>query len=36
LATAASIGDLTTLEDAASVEDIIKIHHELKKTKEVK
>ena len=36
VATDTSIGDLTTLEDAASVEEIIKIHHELKKTKEAK
>jgi len=36
VATDTSIGDLTTLEDAASVEEIIKIHHELKKTKGAK
>lgn len=36
VATDTSIGDLTTLEDAAAVEEIVKIHHELKKTKEAK
>ena len=36
VATGANIGDLTTLEDAASVEEIIKICHEVKKTEEAK
>jgi acetyl-CoA synthetase len=36
VATDTSIGDLTTLEDAAAVEEIVKIHHELKKTKKAK
>ena len=34
VATGANIGDLTTLEDAASVEEIIKIYHEVKKKTE--
>jgi acetyl-CoA synthetase len=33
VATDADIGDLTTLEDATSVEEIIKTYHELKKAK---
>jgi len=36
VATDTSIGDLTTLEDAAAVEEIVKIHRELKKTKKAK
>jgi len=36
VATDTSVGDLTTLEDAASVEEIVKIHRELKKTKGAK
>ena len=34
VATDTSIGDLTTLEDATSVQEIIKTYHELKKAKE--
>ena len=34
VASDASIGDLTTLEDEASVEEVIKSYHELKKAKE--
>ncbi len=33
VATDADIGDLTTLEDEASVEEIIRTYHELKKAK---
>ena len=33
VATDTSIGDLTTLEDATSVQEIIKTYHELKKAK---
>jgi len=36
VATDASIGDLTTLEDEASVEEVIKAYHELKKAGEEK
>jgi acetyl-CoA synthetase len=34
VATDTNIGDLTTLEDEASVEEVIKSYHELKKAKE--
>ena len=36
VASGASIGDLTTLEDEASVEEVIRAYQELKKTEEEK
>ena len=36
VATDASIGDLTTLEDEASVEEVVKAYQELKKAGEEK
>ena len=36
VATGASVGDLTTLEDEASIEEVMKSYHELKQAEQVR